>query len=58
MFNQVAGHIDERRGDEAAMDQVEDYQQQERLARGLALGGSDPGWAGDAGDGGDEFDAV
>jgi len=36
--------------------QVQNRQQQERLVRGLALGGTGPGWAGGAAQGGELFD--
>jgi len=54
-FHQIAGHGDERRSNNAAMHQVQHRQQQERLVRGLALGGIAPGRAGGAVDGGEVF---
>jgi len=38
------------------MHQVQHRQQQDRLVRGLVLGGVGPGWAGGAVEGGEVFD--
>ena len=55
-LHQIAGHGDERRGDDAAMHQIQHRQQQERLVWSLAFGGLGPGWAGGAVEGGEVFE--
>lgn len=55
-LHQIAGDVDERRSDDAAMHQVQHRQQQERLVRRLAFGGFGPGWARGAVEGGEVFD--
>lgn len=55
-FHQVAGDVDERRGDDAAMHQVEHRQQQERLVRGAFSSGCPPDGARGAAEGCEVFD--
>ena len=56
-FHQIAADGNERRCYDATMHQVQHRHQQERLVRGLALGGLGPGRAGGAVEGGEVFDA-